>query len=560
MTAQLNDWSKYFPKGAPASIDLDACKSIAWTMEQACKKYADKIALTSMDTDMTYRELDRLATRFAGFLQNEAGLKKGDRFAIMVPNVMQFPVAFLGAQKIGAICVNTNPLYTPREMKHQFKDSGAKAILIIDLFANNLEEIIAETDIKTVIITSVGDQLPAWKGFLVSTLMKFKGMVPKNNLKSYTFQQALSIGKTKQPTPVDVTLDDIAILQYTGGTTGVSKGAMLSQRNILANMMQIRHVAFGNINEGIETVLTALPLYHIFALTVNFLTFLSLGERMILLPKPIPISNTVKMFRKYNITVMTGVNTLYNALNNDSGFKELAPKTVKFALAGGAALQDAVNKAWQKITGVRIIEGFGLTEASPVTHVNPLAGPVVLGSIGVPVIGTTARVVDEKGQDVPLGEVGELIVSGPQVMLGYWQREDETKKSIRDGWLWTGDMAKMDNSGFFYIVDRKKDMILVSGFNVYPNEVEAVLVSHPKVLEAAVVGIPDGSSGEAVKAFVVPRDKSLTVDELREHCRDQLTGYKRPRHFEIRDALPKTNIGKILRRELRDDAKNPANT
>jgi long-chain acyl-CoA synthetase len=385
-------------------------------------------------------------------------------------------------------------------------------------------------------------------------------MVPSHSLQAYTFKQAMALGKEKKHTPVPCELDDIAVLQYTGGTTGLSKGAMLTQKNILANMAQIRHVAHGNILEGQETVLTAIPLYHIFALTVNFLTFLALGERMILVPKPIPISNTVGMFKKYKITVLTGVNTLYNALNNDKEFQALAPKTIKFALAGGASLQDSVNKAWQKITGIRIVEGFGLTEASPVTHVNPLDTPARVASIGVPTVETNARIVDPEGNDVPLGEVGELIVSGPQVMLGYWMREDETKKSIRNGWLWTGDMARMDADGFFYIVDRKKDMILVSGFNVYPNEVEGVLASHPKVLEAAVVGVPDGASGESVKAFVVAKDKSLTVEELRDHCRDQLTGYKRPRHFELRDSLPKTNIGKILRRELRDDVSNPAST
>ena len=556
----INDWSQYYPKGAPASLNIPGYKNIAHTLDQACAKYADKPALTCMGTDLSYRELDRIASRFAGFLQNEAGVKKGDRIAIMLPNIIQFPVVFYAAQKIGAVCVNTNPLYTPREMKHQFKDSGATVIVIIDLFVKNLEAIISDTDIRTVVTTSVGDQLPAWKGLMISTVMKLKGMVPVHGLKAYTFKQALSIGNSKKYTPVHCELDDIAVLQYTGGTTGVSKGAMLTQKNILANMAQIKHVAHGNIIEGVETVLTAIPLYHIFALTVNFLTFLAIGERMILVPKPIPISNTVAMFKKYKITVLTGVNTLYNSLNNDKEFQALAPKTIKFALAGGASLQDSVNKAWQKITGIRIIEGFGLTESSPVTHVNPLDAPARASSIGTPVAETISRIVDPDGNDVAIGEVGELLVRGPQVMLGYWLKEEETKKSLRDGWLWTGDMARMDNDGFFYIVDRKKDMILVSGFNVYPNEVEAVLASHPKVLEAAVVGIPDGASGESVKAFIVAKDKSLTVEELKAHCRDQLTGYKRPRHFELRDALPKTNIGKILRRELRDDVKPQSNS
>jgi long-chain acyl-CoA synthetase len=497
--------------------------------------------------------LDRLASDFASFLQHEVGLKKGDRLAIMLPNIMQFPIAFLAAQKLGVICVNTNPLYTPREMRHQFKDSGAKAIVIIDLFLNNLEQILKDTDIATVITTSVGDQLPAWKGFLVKSVMKLKGLVPAHGLEVTSFKEALRRGGSKKYVKPQIAHDDIALLQYTGGTTGVSKGAMLLQRNVLANMLQIQNCAQGQILDASEVVLTALPLYHIFALTINFLTFLAMGERMVLVPKPIPIENVVKVFNKYPITVMTGVNTLFNALANDPKFAANPPKTLKLALAGGMALQSEVNKRWQKLTGQSIIEGFGLTESSPVTHVNPLSADVRIGSIGLPLASTVAKVVDESGKEVPIGEPGELIVKGPQVMAGYWQRPEETAKTVKDGWLWTGDIAKRDKDGYFYIVDRKKDMILVSGFNVYPNEVEGVLASHPKVLEAAVVGVPDAASGEAVKAFVVPRDKTLTVDELREFCSEQLTGYKRPRHFEFRDSLPKTNVGKILRRELRDE-------
>ena len=545
-------WHAHYPKGLKPEIDLSGVKSIAGVLEGACKRFADLPALTCMGADLSYKELDRLANRFAAFLQNTLGLQKGDRLALMMPNIMQFPIAFYAAQKIGVICVNTNPLYTPREMRHQFKDSGAKAIVIIDLFVNHLEEIIKETDIEHVVVTSIGDQLPFWKGALIKQVLKFKKMIPKHSLKVTSFKDALAAGAKSSHQPVEVSQDDIAILQYTGGTTGLSKGAMLTQRNILANMAQIKHAAHGIIGEGEETVLTALPLYHIFALSVNFLSFLAMGQRMILVPKPIPISNCVAIFKKYKITIMTGVNTLYNALNNDSGFKALAPKSIKVALAGGAALQDSVNRAWQKITGNRIVEGFGLTEASPVTHVNPLNSEPRVGSIGVPLASTDARVVDESGKDVAIGEVGELIVTGPQVMAGYWQRKEETAKSIRNGWLWTGDMAKISEEGFFYIVDRKKDMILVSGFNVYPNEVEQVIAEHPKVLECAVVGVPDGASGEAVKAFIVAKDKSLTAEEIKNHCRDKLTGYKRPRHIEFRDSLPKTNIGKILRRELRD--------
>lgn len=548
------DWFKFYPQGVAHEINIEEYPSIAAALEKACKKFGDQIALTCLGADLTYRQLDRMASDFASFLEHEVGLKKGDRFAIMLPNIMQFPIAFLAAQKLGLICVNTNPLYTPREMRHQFADSGAKAIIIVDMFLHNLEQILPETNIKTVISTSIADQLPILKGILVKSVMKAKGLIPANKLKTISFKDALRRGSSRPYTKTTVNHDDIAILQYTGGTTGVSKGAMLLQRNVIANMLQIQNCAKGQILESAETVLTALPLYHIFALSVNFLTFLAMGQRMILVPKPIPISNVVAIFRKYQITVMTGVNTLYNALANDPKFAANPPKSLKIALAGGMALQAEVNKRWQRLTGQPIVEGFGLTESSPVTHVNPLSTDVRVGSIGIPVASTNAKIVDDEGHEVAIGETGELIVKGPQVMAGYWQRPDETAKTIKDGWLWTGDIARRDRDGFFYIVDRKKDMILVSGFNVFPNEVEGVLVSHPKVLEAAVVGIPDPKSGEAVKAYVVPRDKTLTIDELKTFCASQLTGYKRPHVFEFRDSLPKTNVGKILRRELRETA------
>jgi long-chain acyl-CoA synthetase len=553
-----HEWYKFYPAGAEREIDLSSWKSIADTLDQACAKFADKPALTCMGADLSYRELERQASNFASYLQNVVGMKKGDRLAIMVPNVMQFPIAFYGAQKIGVVCVNTNPLYTPREMRHQFKDSGATAIVIIDLFMNNLEQCIKDTDIKTVIVTSIGDALPAWKGFLIKKVMQFKKMIPTTSLEATPFKTALALGSKKKYDKPSIGHEDLAILQYTGGTTGVSKGAMLLQRNILANMAQIQICARGHILEAQEVVLTALPLYHIFALSVNFLTFLAMGQRMVLVPKPVPIQNLVKVFDKYPITVMTGVNTLFNALANASGFKANPPKHLKIALAGGAALQDSVNKQWQKVTGQPIIEGFGLTEASPVTHVNPLSTDARIGSIGVPVASTDAKVVDETGKEVPHGETGELIIKGPQVMAGYWNMPEETAKTLKNGWLWTGDMAKRDENGFFYIVDRKKDMILVSGFNVFPNEVEEVLASHPKVLEAAVIGVPDANSGEAVKAYVVAKDKSLTVEELKKHCTEQLTGYKRPRSYEFRDDLPKSNIGKILRKKLKDEIPSKA--
>ncbi|MBM4253304.1 MAG: AMP-binding protein [Deltaproteobacteria bacterium] len=536
------------------NVDFSQWRNLTDMLEQACNKYSESVALTCLGTDLTFRQFDRLASQLASYLQNDLGLKKGDRLAIMLPNVMQFPIAFYAAQKIGVICVNTNPLYTPREMRHQFKDSGAKAIIILDLVSKGLEEILHETDIKHVIVTSIGDQLPGWKAGLIGAVLKLKGQVPKLKIQTISFKAALAAGAKKNYTRPEIESDDIAVLQYTGGTTGVSKGAMLLHRNILANMIQIQTLARAQITDGGELVLTALPLYHIFALSVNFLAFIAMGNRMILVPKPVPIKNLIKVMRKYPITVMTGVNTLFNALLNDKEFCENPPRTLKVALGGGMAVQEVVNKKWTALTGQPIVEGFGLTEASPVTHVNPLDKNLIkYGSVGFTLPGTEAKIMNEDGQEVALGEVGELVVRGPQVMAGYWQRPDETAKVIRNGWLWTGDIAKRDGTGYFYIVDRKKDMILVSGFNVYPNEIEEVLMSHPKVLEAAVVGVPDPSSGEAVKAFVVAKDKSLTKEELKAHCHAQLTGYKRPNQFEFRDELPKTNVGKILRRKLRDE-------
>ena len=548
------DWSQYYASDAPTKLDFGKVKTISAAIESACLRFANQSAVTALDTTLTYRQLDRLASKFAAYLQQDLGLKKGDRLAIMLPNVLQFPIAFLAAQKIGVICVNTNPLYTPREMRHQFADSGVTAIVIMDLFLDKLEAVIKDTQIKHVIATNVADQLPVWKGFAVKAVMRFKKLIPKHNLIVHSFRHGLALGNESKLERPDIGLDDIALLQYTGGTTGLSKGAMLTQRNILANVQQIRHACWGQIEEGSETVLTALPLYHIFALTVNFLAFLAMGEHLILVPKPVPIANTIKIFKKHNITLVTGVNTLYNSINNDKEFRKLSIRSVKFALAGGMALQESVSKAWQQITGNRIVEGFGLTESSPLSHLNPLGQPPRKGSIGVPVLGTDSMVVDEKGMQVAIGEPGELLIKGPQVMAGYWQRADETANTVKSGWLWTGDIAKMDADGYFFIVDRKKDMILVSGFNVYPNEIEEVIAAHPKVVEAAVIGLPDKTCGESVHAYVVAKDPSLSIEELRNWCKDQLTGYKRPRHIEFRESLPKTNVGKILRRELRDEA------
>ncbi len=545
-------WYKHYPKGVAENIVIPAGATVASVLEDTCRRFQDKTALTCMGTSVSFRELDRMAEKFAAYLQHEIGLNKGDRIAIMLPNVIQFPIVFFAAQKIGVTCVNTNPQYTAREMRHQFVDSGCKAVIILDLFAHLLDGIISDTKIERVIVTRIADQLPLLKGAILSTVIRATGKLKPFRVKAENFRDALRRGAEHSAIKPAIAPDDVAVIQYTGGTTGSPKGAMLTQANILANIFQIQAWA-KTLNIGAnDTVLTALPLYHIFALSVNFLSFLSLGGQIILVPKPIPISNTVKIFRQYRITVMTGVNTLFNALNNDPEFQKLAPKSIKIALAGGMALQEPVAKAWANITGNSIIEGFGMTESSPVTHCNPVGGEPRIGSIGVPLPSTDARIVDDAGRPVPVGETGELIVRGPQVMKGYWQKDSETSHVIREGWLYTGDIARMDGDGYFYIVDRKKDMILVSGFNVYPNEIEEVLASHPKVLEAAVVGVPDGKTGEAVKAFVVKKEGSLSEEELRAYCAENLTNYKRPKFVEFRTELPKTNIGKILRRELRD--------
>jgi long-chain acyl-CoA synthetase len=546
-----HDWYKHYPKNIPHEIDFSVLPSIAGVIAQTCERHPEAPAITCMGTTVSYRQLDRLASRFASYLQHELGLKKGDRFAIMVPNVLQFPVAFLGAQKLGVICVNTNPLYTPREMLHQFKDSGVTAIIILDLFLDKLEKIIKETNIKMVISTSIGDQLPFLKGTVIQTVLKIKKQIPKHSLPVKKFTEAIKIGAQKPHQSPSIGHDDLAILQYTGGTTGLSKGAMLTQKNILSNMTQIKAWAGEALSGGNNNVLTAIPLYHIFALSVNFLSFLMMGCHMYLVPKPVPIKNTVKMFEKYKINVMTGVNTLFNSMTHDPLFRKLAPKTIKIALAGGMALQESVSKSFQKITGVRIIEGFGLTESSPVVICNLLEGEYRIGSCGIPLPSTEAKIVDDNGVEVKFGEVGELVVRGPQVMRGYWNQDEDTRKTIKDGWLWTGDIAKRDADGFFYIVDRKKDMVIVSGFNVYPSEIEDVLSTHPKILESAVIGVKDSKAGEAVKAFIVKKDESLTEEEVREFCKEQLTNYKRPKFFEFRKELPKSNVGKIIRRELR---------
>ena len=546
------DWDQVLSRFSAKDIKLEGLTSIAEMLGRAFEQHYDKVAISFMGHDIYYADLEAKIARFAGFLQSELRLKKGDRLAIMLPNCPQFVVAFLAAQKVGVICVNTNPLYTPREMLHQFRDSGATAIVILDLMAAKLEKILDQTLIRHIVVSSIADELPRAKRWLTKGLIKLRRAAPPFALDYTPWSKALAHPYESSLLKADLGLDDLAMLQYTGGTTGVAKGAMLSQRNILANMLQCLEVSRSACADGTETVLTAQPLYHIFALSINMLALMAAGQHLILVPRPIPIRNTARMFKKYRISIAMGVNTLFNALNHDPLFRKLRPQ-VKFTFAGGMALQKSVAEEWQQITSGIIFQGYGLTECSPLTHVSPPDGSGPIGSIGVPVASTEAKVVGPDGKPVPHGETGELVIKGPQVMVGYWQRPDESAQVLKAGWLWTGDLARRDKNGYFWIVDRTKDMIVVSGFKVYPSEVEEVLAAHPKVLEVAVVGLPDAAGNEIVKAFVVKRDPSLTETELTHHAREQLTGYKVPRLIEFRSELPKSNVGKVLRRALREE-------
>ncbi|MEJ5112848.1 long-chain-fatty-acid--CoA ligase FadD [Erwinia billingiae] len=549
-------WLNRYPADVPAEITADRYTSLIDLFEHAVKRYADQPAFINMGQAMTYRKLEERSRAFAAYLQQGLGLKKGDRVALMMPNLLQYPIALFGILRAGMIVVNVNPLYTPRELEHQLNDSGASAIVIVSNFAHTLEKVVAKTQVKHVILTRLGDQLAPAKGTLVNFVVKYiKRMVPKYHLPdAISFRSALHEGYRMQYVRPDIINDDLAFLQYTGGTTGVAKGAMLTHRNMQANLEQTKATYGSLLKEGKETVVTALPLYHIFALTVNCMLFIDLGGANLLITNPRDIPGLVKELSKVRFTAITGVNTLFNALLNDEDFQKLDFSSLSLSAGGGMSVQKAVAERWERLTGHYLLEGYGLTECSPLVSVNPYDIRYHSGSIGLPVPSTDIMLVDDEGNEVAEGEPGELCIKGPQVMLGYWQRPDATDEVLKNGWLRSGDIVTVDQEGFIRIVDRKKDMILVSGFNVYPNEIEDVLMLHPKVREAAAIGVPNDVAGETVKICVVKKDPSLTKEELIAHCKKNLTGYKVPKIVEFRDELPKTNVGKILRRELRDEA------
>ena len=552
-------WLKRYPPSVRHEVNIGAYKSLIQVVNDTCEKYKDLPAFTNMGHSISFTELRAQAHAFASFLQNDLKMKKGDRLAIQMPNLLQYPVALFGALEAGVVIVNTNPLYTPREMEHQFKDSGATTILIVENFADKLEEIIANTPIKNVILTEIGDALPMPKRLLTNLVVRYvKKMVPAHGLNPsktnlIRFRDAIARGKKSELAPVSIGLKDLAFLQYTGGTTGVSKAAMLSQENILNNLFQMAEWMKPRLVEGQENVITALPLYHVFSLTVNCLGLFTIGVNNILITNPRDIPAFLKLLQESNPTVMTAVSTLLGGLMAHPDFDKVDLSGLKVTVAGGMALKGSVAKEWKARTKTLVIEGYGLTETSPMASCNPLDGNDRVGTIGIPAPSTMIKIIDDDGKELPQGEAGEICVHGPQVMVGYYNRPDETAQVMMPGgWLKTGDIGLMEKDGFFRIVDRKKDMILVSGFNVYPNEIEDVIMTHPKVLEAAAIGLPDEHSGEVVKLFIVPRDPSLTVEEVMSFCREKLVAYKCPKKIEFRKELPKTNVGKVLRRMLKD--------
>jgi long-chain acyl-CoA synthetase len=547
-----------YPQGVSLDVDLAKYSSMVDVFNQAVTKYADRPAVSAVGVTLSYKDLDVQSRNFAAWLQNKTDLKPGDRIAVQMPNVCQYLVVTFGAMRAGLIVVNTNPLYTPREMEHQFNDSGAKALVVLANMAANAEKVLPNTSIEHVIVTEVADMHSTFKRTLMNTVVKHvKKMVPAYNLpQAHKLPAVLAAGAREKFTPVECKQDDIAVLQYTGGTTGVAKGAMLTHGNLVANLLQIRPMLEDNIIEGREVVIAPLPLYHIYSFTLNCGTMLEAGAHNVLIPNPRDINAFVKELQNYEFTAFLGLNTLFVALCNNEEFCKLDFSHLKLTASGGMALTSKAAKTWKRVTGCEICEGYGMTETSPVVSFNPRSA-IQLGTIGLPLPGTLLKTVDDDNNETPFGERGELCVKGPQVMRGYWQRPDDTRKSMTDdGYLRTGDVAIIQEDGYIRIVDRKKDMIIVSGFNVFPNEVEDVISDHPNVLECAAVGIPDEKSGEAVKVYLVASKEGVTAGELKEFCRERLTAYKVPRHFEFRTELPKTNVGKVLRRELRDEASN----
>ena len=554
-------WHKGYDAGVPYEINPNEYSSINDMLEVGFTKFKDLPAFHNMGTTLSYEQIDVLSRKFASYLQNDLQLQKGDRVALMMPNILQYPVALFGVLRAGLIAVNVNPLYTPRELEHQLKDAGCKAIVIFANSAGVLEKVLPNTPVKTVIVTEIGDMLKFPKNFIVNFVIKnVKKMVPAFNIpNAHDFMDCLSKGNVDKFKKADVKLDDIAFLQYTGGTTGVAKGAILTHKNIVANMIQARAWIKNLITDGKEIVITPLPLYHIFSLTANCFIFNSVGALNILITNPRDIPGFVKELKKWKFTAITGVNTLFNGLLNNEEFKKLDFSHLKVALGGGMAVQKGVADRWKQVTGLPLIEAYGLTETSPAACINPMTLKDYNGLIGLPLPSTEVEIKDDNGKTMPLGEIGEICIRGPQVMAGYYNRPDETEKVMtKDGFFKTGDLGYMNEQGYSKIVDRKKDMILVSGFNVFPNELEDVISQHPKVLECAAIGVPDEKSGEAVKVFIVKKDEGLTKEDLMKFCREQLTSYKVPKTIEFRTELPKSNVGKILRKDLRAEVMGSA--
>lgn len=551
-------WLASYADGVPETIDPDDYASVAAVLDEAFVKFRDRPAFTSFGKTLDYGQVDTLSKQFAGYLTGVLRLARGDRVALMMPNVLQYPIALFGALRAGIVVVNTNPLYTARELEHQLKDAGVRAIVVLENFAAVLEEAARHAPVEHIITTGIGDMLGA-KGALMNFALRYvKKMVPAYTLPTAVrFRDALLQGSEHRLPTVQLSHDDVAFLQYTGGTTGVAKGAMLTHGNMVANMLQASAWFTRFIREGEEVIVTALPLYHIFALTCNGLLFARAGGESLLIANPRDMPGFVKTLGKSRFTAITGVNTLFNGLLNTPDFEKIDFSHLRMSFGGGMAVQRKVAEQWQKVTGCLLIEGYGMTESSPVATINPMVeGATFTGSIGLPIPSTEISIQDDAGQQLAIEEVGEICIRGPQVMKGYWKQPEETSKVLsEDGWLRTGDIGRMDEKGLVYIVDRKKDMILVSGFNVYPNEIEDVVLDCPGITEVAAVGVPDEHSGEVVKLFVVRKDPGLTAEQVKAYCHEHLTGYKRPKLIEFRDELPKSNVGKILRRELRDEAK-----